>query len=413
VLSIVLLRTALALAPAPQSTDQASVVALLAETEREPAPAAAELGARLARLGADAAPELFTALVRGADGEHAPNALGEEALLVALGTLGAAPLRPFFEERLRAEVEPEERQAMLRVLARVAMSPDLGLTRRAAERGGSVGLEPDVQLAVAGLLGRDGRALASVRLWIVQSADALGPALIRAVGDSGLAGALEFCAALLGDDGDLDAVLLSEIGRLADAAPKPLSEAVTLAVTPYLDLDEPQLVREAALALGHAQDQGCVGRLIELLASEERGVRAAAAWSLERCTGLRFREDARRWASWLAGEARWFEAERAALAARLADVPAVALGALGEVARHRLHRHELALELGAALGNEAPEVRRVACLVLARLGSSAAVPALSATLEDEEDSVVRAAASALVALGEPIPEGILKEVDPP
>jgi len=136
-------------------------------------------------------------------------------------------------------------------------------------------------------------------------------------------------------------------------------------------------------------------------------VRSAAAWALERATGLRLRADAARWRAWLRAETLWFEREGERLGRELRDPSAeVAIRALGELAGHRWRRHELARVASSALEHGGPRVRRLACLALARLGSGAARAALERALEDEDEGVARAARAALETLGlAPLGEG--------
>ncbi len=385
---------------APPQPDVREVAAILREAERVPPPGASVLASQLARLGKDAIPDLLSVLAHGLEEGGPPGALEQDALLQALASFGAPSIRAVAEARLRSEAPPEDRGALLRVLGRVGSSQDIALARRAAECGGADGLEPAILEAIAGILQRDPRGVEPVRRWILESTPDLGTTVVRAAGASGCGAALPMLAGLLGYRSILDPVLISEIGRIADGAPKPIDRAVTEPVAGFLDGDDPQLVREAALALGRAEDCDSAEQLIALLGHEDRGVREAVSWALERSTGMRFRGDAVRWSSWLRVESLWFEQEGPKLPYRLRSQElGIAARALGQISQHRYRRHQLAQEAGAALENESASVRALACLTLARLASSAAIPALREALEDPDDSVIRAATGALKVLG--------------
>ncbi len=384
----------------PVRVDVRDIADILREGEREPPPTAASLGARLASLGPGAIPDLFSVLAHGLSPEESPTPLATEALLQGLASFKAPALRPFLATRLGDGAPLEERAALLRVLGRVGTSPDIALARRALE-GVDPGSLPSAELseAIEGILRRDPRGVEAVRRWILECPDELSGTLVRAAGASGCIAALPMLVELLGHQPLLDPVLLPEIGRLAELASKPLEDWMLSALAGALEGEDHQMLREAALALGRAEDFESLPRLIVLLDHEARGVREAARWSLEKSTGLRFRGDSARWSAWLREESSWYEEELPQLAPRLASPePGIAVSALGEISQHRYQRHHLAREVETALENESSVVRRLACLTLARLGSSAALPALRQALEDEP-GVAEAAHQALERLG--------------
>jgi hypothetical protein len=374
-------------------------VAALLRQQRPAGPQA--LTAALAALGPSALPDLFFVLAHGLAPDEPLGSLEEEALVEALVSFGAPPLRTFLDQRLsRAAVSPEERATMLDLLARFGSGRDVTFARRVIEAGDPRGLELTLELCLGALLRRDERGVEPVRRWAEEASLELAGSLVRGLGASGSSLALSALTDLLGRDTALDPALVTEIGRLAEPMPKPLDEAVTSALALALESDDVQLSREAALALGRAQDFGCCEILVALLEHEDRGLREAALWSLERSTGLSFRGEVRRWGAWLRSETGWFEQELPGLTADLATPEArIALRALAEISVHRYRRHELAQELALALEHEAPEVRAHACLTLARLSSSAAVPSLLHALEDPDRRVVLAAHAALRELG--------------
>jgi hypothetical protein len=354
------------------------------------------LASELARPGPAAIPGLFEVLASGSS--RVPDAREEQALVAALSSFGAPPLRAFLERRLATERTPEERIAALHLIASFGTGADLLLLRRAAAGAGSA-VEGALQGAAAGLLRRDPRALEALRRWMLEAPGGIAAALAHGAGDSACPQALGALAETLGYRADLDPLLLGELARLLAREEKPVDEGVLAPIEEALTEDDARVLREAALALGHAQDPQAVPQLIALLAHETRGVRTAAHWALERITGLDLGATEGRWSSWLREEERWFAESGARLALELRTSEAeVAIRALGELSSHRWRRHELALETAAALDHPSPTVRRLACLALARLGSAAAEPGLERALEDEDESVARAALLALETL---------------
>ena len=381
----------------PGRGDVERVEAILAGANAEPPASAEALKRELARLGTAAIPDLVTVLA--STEEHAPSPLQAEALVSALTSFGARPLRAFCEQRLAQSPGTAERGALLTWLARAGAGEDLSLAQRIAGKDPS-DLAAELQAAVAGIVRRDSRALDPVRRWVLQVPTETGSVLVRALGASGSPAALPVLAELLGQDADLDPVLLTEIAGLAVHASKPIEERVLEPLLETLQGDDALILREAALAVGRTEDSGAAARLIELLNHEDAGVQEAAGWALERITGLRLRADPARWSSWLGVETRWFVTElprlRQELRSRRTEI---AVRALGEISRRRLRRHELALETTSALEHESSLVRRLACATLQRLGSQAAVPALLPLLQDSDESVSRAARAALAGLG--------------
>jgi hypothetical protein len=401
-LATALLLARLALA-APPARDVETVLAILVEEANDPAPNAARLSARLGRLGSAAIPELLAVLAR--PEERTLTELEEEGLIGALSSLPIPALRAHAREKLASRMEPDERRALLLVLARTGTREDLALARAATQAGPeSAGLAAPLEELVTAILGRDPTGMEPVRRWILQAPPGLDGALVRGAAASGCETALVALADLLGFDRALDRVLLPEIGRLAARAPKPIDGAITDALAEYLASDDAPVVREAALALGHAEDFAALPALIELLEHPERSVREALAFALPHITGQRFGPLPERWRAWHRNELSWLRELGTRLRPSLSATSAkVVVQALGEISQHRLRRHELAAEVTVALAHESPLARRLACLTLARLGSSVGVPALSGALEDPDPSVREAARNALRLLGvEPV-----------
>ena len=355
----------------------------------------------LSALPPESIPDLVTLLARGAfqDGE----ALSEEQAELLVAKLASFPrpvLRTTLEKEAKRELDGGTRSAWLRVIARIGLASDVGLAVRIAapDPKGADFVQADLQQAITEILRRDPSAAGALRRPIVEGSVALASTLVHAAGESGCFRALPVLVELLGFEESLDVALLSAIGRLSERAPKPIDEALLSEVQRQLESADVQCQREAALACGRAEDSGATALLIELLAHEERGVREAATWALERITGQHFSAQ-KRWESWLREEERWFEQELPRTSAGLSGKAPTAIRALGTILEHRHRRHELALEVVPALEHADQTVRTLACLALQRLGSTAAVPELTACLEDDDPRVRRAAAEALQSLG--------------
>jgi HEAT repeat protein len=384
-----------AVSSAPDVSDVAAVLERNARPER----AQGLLVTELAALGPARIPDLFAVLAFGSGLERPLLSSEEDALAGALASFGAPPLRSLLKRRLSGDAPLEERLAALRVLARVGTSQDIAFVRQAVPSA-SPGLARMLQETCTAVLRRDARALEALRRWMLEAPLEIGAALAGSVGKSDCPRALEALASTLGFRTDLDAELLAEIANLVGRAPRPLDEELLRPIEDALEEDDVRVLRAAALALGHAEHTGVLPTLIQLLEHENRGVSTAAEWALEAITGLRFHADAQRWRAWVRSEQAWLEREGPRLRRELrAPSPAVAIRALGELGSHRWRRHELALEALQGLEHESPLVRRLACTVVARLGSSAAEPGLVRALEDEDESVARAARQALDLLG--------------
>ncbi len=365
---------------------------------------AEELGKRLAGLGSGALTDLYATLVRGEtlDGEPL-TAHQEDALAWGLASFGRSVLLPFLQPRIEG-ASIAERGEILELLGRVGLRTDLGtLVLVAAPHPRSaldVRLGQVLREAVSALCSRDARAVVSMPRWILLSSPDLASALILAASDHPSEAVLTTFVDCLGFDRSLDCALLPQIGRVGEALDRLVTDSAARAVLPYLEQEDPQLLREAALACGRLETFEATSLLIALLDHEERGVREASQWALERSSGMRFGKDEIRWSAWLRSEQAWFEEVSGRLAPKLRQGEVqVALRTLGDVSQHRFERHRLATEVEFALEHENPLVRSLACVCLERLGSLSSRTPLTEALEDPDPSVAAAARRALQALG--------------
>src|SRR6185503_5721866 len=194
------LAAGLVLASPAAGPDVAQVAAVL---ERNAGSPDARLLAELRALGPAQAADLFTVLAFGPSPERALESREEGALAQALASFGPATLRPLFRSRLAKDPSVEERFAALHVLARFGRSDDLPFLRTCMQSA-SGGLVDALVEAGAGILGRDPRALESVRRWMLEAPLDVGAALARAVATSGCTGATAALAQTLGYRAELD-----------------------------------------------------------------------------------------------------------------------------------------------------------------------------------------------------------------
>lgn len=378
-----------------------AVRTILEQGALEPELPAIGLAARLSQLGAQALPELFTAFALGSGSGPALAERDEDALLQALASVPIEELRRHFKDRLETGLTTDERRALLVVLERVGTVSDLKMATAAAQAGAETrSLAPAVEALVTRFLRDDSRGTELVRRWILLAPEELAEALVRGASRSLCPEALAALAELLGFRPFLDGVLLPEIGFLAARAPKPIAPEIVSAVADALDEEDSANLREAALVMGRMEDFEAMPRLIELLDHTQRGVRAGARVALESLTGLRFGAGSARWLSWHLAESRWLERHGARLGSQL-RAPSVedVVKALGELSQHRFQRHKSARAVADVLHHPDPRVRQLACLTLARLGSSWGVDALQGAMLDPEGAVRAAARAALASLG--------------
>jgi HEAT repeat protein len=158
----------------------------------------------------------------------------------------------------------------------------------------------------------------------------------------------------------------------------------------------PAYARALLQTLGARDDGAHAQVMVDRLQAKDESVRSAALWALKQVSGLGLPGDPVPWNAWLREEQAWHQRVRPRLKEELGskDVDRVIV-ALRSYSERRTRRGELAAEVASVLQSRRPELRRIACEVLGKLGSSAANPALLAALEDTDTSVAEAARKAL------------------
>jgi hypothetical protein len=229
----------------------------------------------------------------------------------------------------------------------------------------------------------------------------LVPLVLRAAGTVPSEGAVRFLGDQLGVDVVLDPIVIGQLGRVLSMVDAKLGERARTYVLMGLRSSDIAVRREACLTLGRAEELEAVGDLIDLLSDPDRGVADNAYWALELVTRKSMDPDPERWSSWFAAEQLWWRAEAGALYVDLrSDDRGRVSRAIRELASHRLHRHEVALDLLSVLDSDDHSLIVQACGALAALRSRVARVRLNDLLEHPSAEIAEHAQRALEALHE-------------
>lgn len=357
-----------------------------------------------ARPPSDPAPEeaAFAALLaRGTiDPSDATALETRQSLLATLRSIGPRKLARFLEKSVGDAATEDARLVALECLEGCATGHEVGaLMHLATPKTGapSSRLRDALRSAVVKTLERDQRSFAELVSAWRDAGTGLRAELLGALAERGDPAGLELLSWVATFEGpEFHRALAETCLRLAPRArgPEALRHLETLCV--LLDSQDGVCVQTISIALARARVEAAIPAWIALLESESRGTRERARRSLEELTGLSLGSAGERWRAWHEAENAWFEQEAPRVFSELAsDEDERVLEAAREVARHRLYRDELAQAVEGLLDHASPAVRLCACSVLQGLGSSVALPALTAALADEDEAVARSAWSTL------------------
>jgi HEAT repeat protein len=354
--------------------------------------------------------------------------LGSSKLALAEEGELAAHARSLTAEELdilRSAVKGFGREASLPI-ARAAREELSGFHARAGalELLAVVGLSADIELAIAVAsppdrsTGEAQRLLSQLERTLEQiarrdrgvnrelepllrnSSPEIASSLLRGFASVGDPAGLPALVTSLSRGGELALLVLSEIGRAARKAPRPLDGLLLDEVRRHLDDVDPLFVRAAARAVGELRDFDSTDALIDLLESPSPMLREESWLALQELSGLAYAEDPALWQAWHEREKQWFEAHSEELFRGLESPHAGrVIQALSALAGHRYRCDEVAANVAEVLAHSNPAVRRQACSTLASLGSGPPVEGLVQCLDDPDPGVARAAWHALRAAG--------------
>jgi HEAT repeat protein len=259
-------------------------------------------------------------------------------------------------------------------------------------------VQASFQAALVKLLEREPKFYERLGAFHRDAPEALGDAIVCAVGDAGDPRGLAFLEHVLTFRPGATAMCASQVRRLGRSGEPTLDRGLAQRLRWAVDPDRPETCRALLLALGELRDYDSVPLLIGLLDSEDPGLSGNALWALRRITELEFPGLSSRWQAWYEAELAWFQSEEEhALRDLHVGPPSAAAAAARAISERRLWREDLALELLAALERPLPSLRAPLCRALERLGVKSVALGLVDLLDDDPDSAA-AALHALVAL---------------
>ena len=221
----------------------------------------------------------------------------------------------------------------------------------------------------------------------------------RAVGLTHSSRGVELLAGWVGRDPESDAVVLSQLGRVAGDGGLAVSSAALGIVRRNAASSNLQVQRAALVALGRLRDTEAFEPLVELLGSGSSLAVSSARWSLVRICGEDLGGDPQAWSAWRERQLTWWNEQAPARLEALHDEePGIVLQAVAELLRHPLQRHAVAEAIGPLLGHSDERIARGACSALGRLDSSQAVPWLLDALTRADPELRRLAAQGLARL---------------
>lgn len=299
--------------------------------------------------------------------------------------------------------EPERRLAALAFMGAAGRGNDfpelfdlaLGSTELELDRK----REPALRRAVSTILRHDPKAYDQlVALRRIVRPELLST-LVSAVGEAGDGAGLAFLSEVAYWHPNLILEVMCQVRLVGMSSVESINDAMKVRLRPYLDESQPGNCRAAIMALTTLLDQDSIGPLIALLASNDSGLRENAHWALCTLTGLTLSPTRESWARWHQAELAWLVRykPREFQLLRSSDAAEVA-GALRVILTHPLALGELRGALPELLQNRWPQIRVLACRMLAELRVEDAVSKLVWALEDADRDVGQAAYLALKQL---------------
>ncbi len=372
---------------------------------------AKQIGRALSGFGSNALPELFDALRDGsyeAQTEEGVvafplSATQAGAVLQVLARIPAGTLEAFLVERTTLEPTAENRCTALRVMVPIARANDLTFCMQLAEplspgaRVDSVAADY-LQRCLEGMLSESDSVFRRLLPVFKRAHIGLRPAIVLAVTEVGTDAGFQSLSEFLDVSQELRVFILSSMGRIATTISLPVDELVAARIRKFERATDAKLVREALIVLGRIEDSHSVPRLIERLDSEDETLRAAAHWSLQHLSGLKLRDEPRRWSMWHETEASWWKvhAPQILSSLRSADVRE-RKRSIAIISQRRMRRHELARELLPLLSDSDETVVAQVVRALTILRVKSAAPQIEELLEHPSERVREKAEAALAS----------------
>lgn len=302
-------------------------------------------------------------------GPDPPASARIETLLDGLEACDRSRVRAAARARLDQVESSASREAAIRALGRVgdaeALDAVLSRTAELELEGSEVQAVGD---CVARLLRAHPTLAGRVASTAIRAGGPRGEALLDALLACASSESLDALAVCLDEMHERQAQLLGGMADVATQLEPPFPATVLRDVEWLLDDRSEDVRAAAATCIAALHDHEATGRLVELL-DDGSAVRAAALGALQSLSGLGFRDDPRRWQSWLNGELAWWrDRSDEVFVALESDAPAEVLTALGELSTHRHRREELASHVHPLLDHTNPGIAGAAERALAGLG---------------------------------------------
>ncbi len=293
-------------------------------------------------------------------------------------------LREILERAAASEARADAAGGALAVLERLGGAADVELGVAFC----LPGLEGEFERALASIAKRDVRTLAQLERLTPGARTELRVAFVRAVDSLATTDAAGWLARCAERARDVRPEAIARLGRIAELLPNRLSEESIGVVRDVLAGVGSESLREAVVAAGRMEDGDSIPHLLALLAEADPGLRADAAWALQRITGLKLRERRERWEDWYGTELAWWRDRSDQTFADLQAPDAAArTRALMDISGHRASRDRLASRVIPLLDHAEPATAKLAAWTLRVLRAKCAVGPLIRALDHTEPGV--------------------------
>ncbi len=377
---------------------------------------------RLVELGPDAIPS-FCAILTGAaepadsedgapklvrnPGVHQEN----ELLLQALRQMPAKAVLQFLGTIVEVEMPVGYRLVAMRILAGTADREAVRLWVRLLEPLDPIHLlrayvQAPAEAALADILCADSYAYRDLMDSLDKISRPIHPLIARAIGTAGRPEGLDVLERMLGEDPELDLIVLDQVSKVGEGAPVWRLHGLVGAIRDHLDDPDWRMRRASAVALSQLHDVDSFPRLLELLEDDYRRVRQGALWGLQAMSEMRWGvEEVDQWGAWFDAQYAWWQENRDHFESELMSRdPGHVLAAIKALGERRLFKHQVAEMIATVVDHPRESIAGTACATLGRLGSRRVVPDLVRALERSDEGVREAATRALRTLtGQKLP----------